>query len=245
MEKKNTSLLVLVILLSLTIGLLGGYVISDKLVEMEDEQTEKDDKPNKDNEENVIKEYSIDAAEELMSNYMFTLCGSSYISELNNNLMSTLAIMGTNSTEKISCEDLKKDGLDTFNYGGVTGILYQQCLIEDMGRDVYKYNEVLSTYKKLFGLSNNLSKDSFDDENAFASFYYYSNSKQGFVQLEVPAGGDCEPLSTVGITSANIVNDNLEIVAYNKVKDVSVANYKYVFKKESGNYYLAEIIEIN
>lgn len=252
MEKKNTGLIVIIIILALLVGLLGGYVINDKLIEKEPAQTENNDNKNSDDkntekdnnqdgqvDEPVEKEFDLDDAEKLMTKYMLDTCGKAYVTNLSNGIMATLAIKNTSVSEKVTCESLKNDDLDKYNFRGTVGILYDQCLITN-NRNFYKYDNVLSTYKKLFGSSKSLNKESFDSSETVIH-YFYSKSKDGFVELEIPAGFSCGGAES-SVKSAKTIGKVLEIVADVKVSESSsTGTYKYTFKQEDNNYYLVDI----
>lgn len=248
MEKKNTGLIFVIVILALVVGLLGGYIIANKLIDKQPNQTENNDNKNNGKDDNqsgqvdepAEKEYSLADAEKLMNKYKLITCGGSYATDLNNETMATLAIKNTSVSEKVTCESLKNDDLDKYYFLGEVGILYENCLFTNDNRDFYKYDAVLNSYKKLFGSSKSLNKESFDSSET-ASHYFYSKSKDGFVDLVIPAGFDCGGAES-SVKYAKTIGEVLEIVADVK-SDVnsSIETYKYTFKQEDNNYYLADI----
>lgn len=245
MEKKNTTLIVILVIFALIIGLLGGYIIGKQIENKNDKNSSTtNNTDNKDSD--VSKEYSLTEAEKLMDKYSYDTCGKTYITDLNGSRSLSLAIDNTKSSEKVSCDSL---GLDKYVYGGITGSLYDQCtLTEDLNNynNLYKYDDVLATYKSLYGSSKKLEKKSFD---AGTTHYYYYSAKDAFVNLNIPTGYACPPVdSEASVLSAKTISNTLEIVAANlhyAIETEKSEEYKYTFKKENGNYYLADITKIN
>lgn len=106
MEKKNTALVVLVVILSLLVGALGGYLISDKLVNNNDNNNQTE-KPNGED-KNVTPEPSMSAYEKFVVEHKKS--------------MKDTTVSSTDKDEfnvpnkKIKNITLKQDGTTTINY---------------------------------------------------------------------------------------------------------------------------------
>lgn len=153
MKIKDSIILIVVFVVAIVLGVFIGVKVLDT------------NKPNQtENNGNKTTELSTAEVEKIMEKYAIYTCGKSYMTELNNVSMATLAIENAPS-EKITCELLKVDGLDTYVYKNTKGILYEQCLMTN-NSDFYKYNDVLNSYKNLFGSSKTLNKESFEDRKS-------------------------------------------------------------------------------
>lgn len=234
MKIKDSIILIVVFVVAIFLGVFIGVKVTDNKSDT--------NKPNQtENNGDKTTELSTAEVEKIMEKYAIYTCGKSYMTELNNVSMATLAIENAPS-EKITCELLKVDGLDTYVYKNTKGILYEQCLMTN-NSDFYKYNDVLNSYKNLFGSSKTLNRESFDSDTSLFH-YYYSKSNDGFAKLSIPAGFDCDG-AEAGLKSFESEENSLEVIAYSKFNEFSdIKTYKYIFGIENGNYYLTEITEV-
>lgn len=257
MEKKNTGLIFVIVILALVVGLLGGYIIDNKLIDKQPNQTENNDNKNNGKDDNhrgqvdepVEKEYSLADAEKLMNDYKFSLdeSESSYITELTNTEMLKLIIFKTNTSKKVKCEQIKNELFNSLNQNLATAY-FDQCQYDETNkgdRIIYSKNEILKTKNDLFGTSKTLDFISFDVD---LTKYFYSKSLNGFVPLDFPSGYGAVFNAKCGLKSAKLVNTDLEIIAYNTTwtndDEPTTKTYKYTFKQENNNYYLTDITEV-
>lgn len=139
MKLKDSIILIVVFIIAIVLGAFIGMKVTERKTG-----------------NNETTEISIKEVAKIMERYTIGTCGKAYRTELNNIGMATLAIKNAPST-KITCESLKKDGLDTYVYMNTKGILYKQCLMIN-STYLYKYDAVLNSYKNLFGFSKTLDK---------------------------------------------------------------------------------------
>lgn len=112
MEKKNTALVVLVVILSLLVGTLGGYLISDKLVN--NKNNNQINKPNdQDQNQDVTPEPSMSAYEKFVLEYKKSMKES-----IDTNTSENAEIFSwvPDNSKQIKNITLKKDGTATINY---------------------------------------------------------------------------------------------------------------------------------
>lgn len=112
MEKKNTALVVLVVILSLLVGTLGGYLISDKLVN--NKNNNQINKPNdQDQNQDVTPEPSMSAYEKFVLEYKKSMKES-----IDTNTSENVEIFSwvPDNSKQIKNITLKKDGTATINY---------------------------------------------------------------------------------------------------------------------------------
>ena len=233
MEKKNTGLIFVIVILTLVVGLLGGYIIANKLIDKQPNQTENND--------NKASDISITEAEKIMNKYMINLYGEYYIDSLENNMPETIAIKNTLPNGKINCEELKKEDTRLFTDDEI-GSIFTNCTLDEF--EIYSYDDVYDSYEKMFGVSKSIDKQSFKSSE-FVDYYYYYKQKDSYVKIPLPIGLGCYN-GTVGIKDVEVTKDNLTITAYNfKVCENNVVStYKYIFKIKNNNYYLIEITEV-
>lgn len=252
MEKKNTGIIVLIVVLALALGLLGGYVISDKIINKDNKELQNEQNNNPNNSENNNEEYSLTAAKELMDKYIISNVG--YITKLAEEDKNVISINNSKNGTIIKCKDIDNGSLKniTGDFADYKDLLYEQCKLDEEGNDaknLYAYDEILSKKKELFGDNSTLNKESFEYG---IRIYYYSTDKNGFVDsLLIPSGYDGPISEADEVISAKIINNNLEIVASNKIQNIDnpdkydVNTYKYIFKQENNHYYLSSITEVN
>lgn len=236
MKIKDSIILIVVFVVAIFLGVFIGVKVTDNKSDTnKSNQTENND--------NKTTELSTAEAERIMSKYTFDVCGKSYITDLSDQATATVALKNTLSDGTFTGTDLKNEGLDEYIFRGTKGILYNSNA--DELSSFYNYSNVSSTYKTLFGDSKSLSKNSFDSSE-LAYHYYYSSSNDLFIRLVIPTGYVCNGDNKSGVRSAKVINNNLEIIAYNidASEKNTVTDYKYVFKKANNNYYLTEITEI-
>ncbi len=184
--------------------------------------------------------------------------GSRDITDLTDEVdMNYLSILFTRDNINVTCENLENGSLN-YSDKEIINMMYEQCLLDEESdtyrHKLYKYTDVLSSKKELFGSNVTLSKNTF--RVCFTNEYYYSIKNDGIVTLQFPGGGDCGSEYSNKVMSAKVINENLIIIAsitfeYSCQADPSCAEYtnynkyEYTFKKENGNYYLAEIKKLN
>ena len=244
MKLKDSIILIVVVIIAIVLGVFVGIKITESK-----SSNDKNNGTTTDN--NQGENFSLEEARELMDKYSYNacvICGKYYMTDLTVENMAVLAIKNSLADGKFTCDDLKKEGLDKYEFDGSKGFLYNSC---EQNVNFYNYDNVSIKYKSLFGASNNLSKFSFNDKTAGIVHYYYSDINNLFIELPLPSGCACDDYNIQSdIKSAEIIDNNLIIVAYNKTdyvdekyKDI-YNEYKYTFKQENGNYYLAEITEV-
>ncbi len=236
MEKKNTGLIVIIVVMALIIGALGGYIVSNRLINKEPNQSENNDKTT---------EISITEAETIMSKYKFSheyahtsSQGDYYISSLDNeNEMNLLAIQWTNKILITNCDDVKEDEFAYFT-----------CDYKEYPRDVYlyKYDDVLSKKKELFGDSVILNRDTIHHVGLSYNYPYISKL-DGYVNAscmcgETPATYNSTIVKAFKDDLRLIIELNLDVNYYDNETDNHY--YQYVFKNANNRYYLTEINEI-
>ena len=255
--KNKSGLIVVIVVLSVLVGFLGGYIISDNLIDKEPNNEVTNNGNDNNNNENVEteKDYSLTKAEELMSKYLYsTSCNREYIDDLNNEeIKNVLAIKNSKKSDEYNCNLVYGNdfGEKLYYYNGAYA-----CIEDDaMGKiDFYKYNDVLASKKLLFGSDESLTKKTFDSTSSTVRYEYNSNYNI-YVGLQLMGGGACPPSIKNTVESAKISNDTLKIVVVKKEYNLddntqemttvkSENQIQYIFKQANNNYYLAEVNKI-
>lgn len=256
MENKtsvNIRLIILIILLVTALGILGGYLIYDKIIG-------KDNDIEKNNQDN----YDMVEAEKLISNYLVkTAYGNDYITELDDESKTILAIERTSSSN-YSCKQLygessyveSDNAYFVTNYKNIEFFCTNKNDTWSFSSQFYKYDDVLATKKILFGPESVLNKNTFD--SSMLAFYHYNAKFDVYVSTYAAIGSADGPIPMVKniFNYAKIVGDTLKIEITNikaypdynneyTVKDIIVETREYIFKHEDNNYYLYEIKELD
>lgn len=256
MKLKDGIIIILLFIIAVALGIFFGFKIS------EDKQSDNEvnqgniSNNNTDNkkDDNNEQEYSLAEATKLMEKYVLDNgCGEKYITDLSDETSKNyLSFKMTGSTETVACKVLENEGIAENKNSGE--IILGQCFLDETNNkfkhSLYDYDSALKNKKVLFGNLSSLQKNEVDFD--IGKYYYYSSTKNGFVQLMIPAGYDCSARPTsCGLLSASIIGNDLKILAYNTVTDKTTGkeiketvNYEYTFKMQDTGYYLASIEEV-
>lgn len=251
MEKKNTGIIVLIVVLALLLGLLGGYIITDKLIKENDTMNNDNPNKNEDQNNNTTVTFTMDDAKKLMESYKVEkeiFRGSYYIFEINGsnykyNDIFSLAIPHVKFTV-VNIEDSwvqkmsDSIGLEVVRFDGY---------LETGKAKIYKHSDLENYLKTLFGPNYSLKKTNFyGDVN-----YYYSPVHDGFVGVIFPAGGDPGHTVKGTVLSVSQSDNDVHIIAdrtftrCEETEPYETWKYEYVFKKSNNSYYLSEIKDLN
>ena len=258
MEKKNTGLIFVIVILALVVGLLGGYIMANKLIDKQPEQSENnnnktnDDKniENNNNQDNKVeKEYNLADAKKLMNKYKGI--SRDYITNMSDEEKLVVEIYNTTVSEVKYCGD---DALTSVVQGNTNApgcrVVGSQSIWDYTVKfSVYRYSELLKTAKQLFGSDESISKNISIDNPTFIRFvngidsYIYDVDGARIID-------DSNKTHFSTITSAKIVDGTLKIhvnsIANYKITYETYENdeYEYSFKESNNEYYLAEITKI-
>ena len=241
MEKKNGLIISVIVVLSILVGLLGGYFLSNTLADKN--QGTADTNNNVDNNgNNTQTSFTLEDAKDLMDKYVtaahgINVCGIYYFSDLENeNAKNYLALSRVEKKESISCDE----AVGNNNDGNLDdcGLLWEPW--------VYSYEEVLNNKKELFGNNSSIAKQNI--EGPSYSTYTYFKDKDAFVYTGSYGGGDCVE-HEYSVNDFKIQNDNLYIYTSGKFSigypDEKEIKHKYTFKKQDSGYYMTAVEKIN
>ena len=238
MDKKNGLTTIVIVILSILVGLLGGYIIFNNISNQDRDPQVNNGEQNGDNEE---KDFSLEEAKKLMDKYKLEgLCGEYYINNLSNPAaIKELSIRRSAVTGELSYGEVSKT--TTFSEA-------KEYMVEDETKtfSYYAYDNVYTSAKELFGPAIKLEKA--NDFTNCDSTWYYLKEYDKFVQLELGCGGDCMGGSTtLSVYDFEVSDDVLYIYTTREMvsdSDITVIKNKYTFKKQNAGYYMSAVEKI-
>lgn len=242
MKLKDSLIIIFVFVIAIVLGIFVGIKITEE---------KSDSKPVEGGNQ---KEFTLTDAENLMNRYKLSgYCGTYYITDLKD--ADSLAIQRVKTDNTVKCDDVKDAFTNISKYfnEGAGDLQYENCIYSEQYDNqvyyLYDYEDVLNVKKELFGNESELKKEPFF-HNPTMKQYAYSESRNAFVSLAIPSG--CIPvIYELGIKSYKLIDDTVEIIAYNKgvltdnssSTDIHTETYKYQFKQANNSYYLVDIIK--
>lgn len=211
---------IIIILLSLSVVLLGGFVIYDKFIADSNNEVDNIEEPKV--EEKIEKDYDLSAAEELVDKYNFGISGRTVFDGISESDKVLIAFNNVEASKKsyADCIKLYKDNPEAapFTEDGsdyeikLDGIDF---LCGDNSKTV-SYSDLNEVYKRLFGVDL-VKKASMNINNYPLSSFDYHKEEDIFVSSAFYGGTMVGP-EAYKVKSAKITNDNLIIdVAYEEL----------------------------
>ena len=236
-EKKNNFIIAIIVALSILVGLLGGYFLSNTLADRNQDNSnnsinnnnEESKQPNNenndissDNNNNVEKDYSLSEAEKLMNKYYSFIYSGFYDYIKSGKKIEEYNKYDTFTGYVKNNEDFK----DSIAFQKVASKIDTTCDYESeevssecrSGGDYaffVSYNDVLSSKKLLFGPNATLEKRNFRfSGTGEVHSYYYVPDKNGFLGVVGFGGGDCNCSAGDAVISAVELGDYIKIKTY-------------------------------
>ena len=246
MKLKDSIILIVVVIIAIALGVFVGIKVTERKTDNNNNnqptQSEMDDKSNDD-------KSGLEDAIALMNNYKRGISGSydSYITDLSHESIFPILINATKPNGIAKSEILKKDGFADTGYGRqviLDGYIYDES-INNLHDNIYDYDVMQNNLKRLFGSTKTLRKETFVVDSYD---YFYSKSLNAYIGVFGQRGSAMNYIYKGEVTSKSIEENNLVITADIKKYDsdtlIETKSYKYTFKSENNNYYLADISEV-
>lgn len=248
MEKKNTGLIVLVIVLSLLVVALFGYLVYDKVLNKEPESNMVDNNENDNMENDTNKNGNIDST---ILNKLYSIIGIQPVDQFYKNNCLNLEISQNNYRDNArsifswyaSLNDLNtyhEDAMIT-EEGGVSYSVYMAAATRSISKQNASNIIILYDFDNMSDFLNEMPKP-------YENEYYYAS----YTSQPESCDYDVEHNTTseyIGSSTIRIV-DNQNVTEYNFQSEHSKDNVKttknqtvtYTFEKDNnGNYYLNNV----
>ncbi|MBE6138778.1 MAG: hypothetical protein E7173_03440 [Firmicutes bacterium] len=152
-EKNNTGLIVALIVLSILVAGLAGFIVYDKVIKDINKSSDSAEENDSTNKPTVYRDYDLEKAKELVDKYY---TDGSWIFDDEHKLEMAFNQMENISLKRVSCKSLY--GEDFYWHDDTV-------LACDNYSKVFEYSELNNEYKKLFGSLSNAPKTWFNIDN--------------------------------------------------------------------------------